>query len=170
MVGNIDVTITNNVTNIGVGNANVTLIRKDKTAADESHLTNDSGKYSFKDKPYGEYTIKVIAAGYNPPEDKDIYLRQTSFPQSISIERIPAKLTVVPDSLGFGENASDNKRSFSLFNPNDYDLTWFINYEECPWINVVPDKGTIEPISANTQGTQLIEITIDRELFRKLAI
>jgi hypothetical protein len=124
----------------------------------KSGVTGSDGSYSFPDLSPDDYTVSISKEGYKPFSKSITVVAGKNADGHISIERIPAIVTVDREMLNFGESESVNTLSFSIVNSSYEDLIWYIE-QNCTWIkDIKPVSGTLK-----FGKTEAVTVVIDRE-------
>lgn len=151
--GNIAGSVSDQTTGEPVATVSVTL-----SPGGKSTVTGSDGSFSFVDLAPGDYTVDISKEGYNPNSHTVGVVAGQSIEAHLTIERIPSIVTADREELDFGENASDNTRSFAIVNRSYEDLSWQIDYD-CSWIKEIrPASGVLK-----WGKTETISVIIDRE-------
>jgi hypothetical protein len=123
-----------------------------------SKVTNSDGIFEFPDVDAGTYTLSISRKEYVAAK-KEVTVTAGK-PQQVSfiLTRLPAKPTVQPSSIDFGDNKSNTTLQFNVLNEFRDDLIFSIT-NDCKWIKTVsPLEGTLK-----WSKTQSIVVTIDRD-------
>ena len=128
-----------------------------------STVTGSDGSFSFQHLENGEYTVLLSKEGYNNNSNTIRVTNGRIVECHITIERIPAVLTIDREVLDFGDNYSNTTLSFSMVNKNYVDLDWEIVHN-CRWIKEIDPEKSITKLSFGK--TQTVVVIIDRELLQ----
>ncbi len=154
--GNIAGSVSDQTTGEPVATVSVTLAPSGK-----STVTGSDGSFSFVDLAPGAYTVDISKEGYNPNSHTVGVVAGRTTEAHLTIERIPSIVTADREELDFGENASDNTRSFAIVNRSYEDLSWQIDCD-CPWIKEIrPASGVLK-----WGKTETISVIIDRDILQ----
>lgn len=151
--GNIAGSVSDQTTGEPVATVNVTLAPSGK-----STVTGSDGSFLFVDLAPGDYTVNISKEGYNANSHTVGVVAGRTTEAHLTIERIPSIVTADREELDFGENASDNTRSFAIVNRSYEDLSWQIDCD-CPWIKEIrPASGVLK-----WGKTETISVIINRD-------
>ena len=125
-----------------------------------STVTGSDGSFTFKDLESGSYTVLLSKEGYKDNSNTIQVTNGKTVESHLTIERIPAVLTIDREVLDFGDNYSNTTLSFSMVNKNYVDLDWEIIYS-CRWIKEVDPMKSI--VKLGFGKTQTIIVIIDRD-------
>ena len=120
------------------------ILKRDETASIKVVIDRDGLKP-------GEDQTYVSVVSLNGKGSSEVLIKATGRDR-------PAFLTVDPEVLAFGDEASITRRSFKLMNDTGKDQEWYLSAHECPWIrSVTPSDGTLKKNLSTT-----VEVVIDR--------
>lgn len=125
-----------------------------------STVTGSDGSFSFQYLENGEYTVLLSKEGYNNNSNTIRVTNGRTVECHITIERIPAVLTIDREVLDFGDNYSNTTLSFSMVNKNYVSLDWEILYS-CRWIKEIDPIKSI--VKLGFGKTQTVVVIINRD-------
>jgi hypothetical protein len=154
--GNIEGTAVDAETSQAIPGVNVTIVANSNTTfAEQSKITGDNGKFSFKDLEAGSYKLSFSKDGYED-NSKNVNLTagQTSS-SDVTLTPIKSTLDVTPALLDYG--TATNILSVEIRNTGKGELTWSV-IEDLTWLSVNPTTGR------TTTEVSTVTVTVDRSL------
>lgn len=120
--------------------------------------TGSDGRYEFQDLEVGQYTVQVLASGYESGTMKvDVVAGKKSIGDiSLNPIQTSSKVSLSPTSLNFG--LSTSSLTFTMKNTGDKATSWNISGLES-WLSVSPSMGTL-----NAGKSQVVKVMVDRSL------
>lgn len=162
-VGNITFVITEENTPQTLSGVSIQLFSDDNPSVTPTDRTDASGRCTFSNIPIGSYHLNLSKPGYESKEGLTLRVNGGDNPyKEISLKRATTTLTVAPEVLDFGDNASVVQKAFSLVNPNYIDLEWSVQNTDVKWIISVCDKNGRNYGTTKYNEEVAMSVTIDR--------
>lgn len=167
-VGSITFIITEENTPETLSKVTIELYSNSDPSVTQTDRTDNSGRCTFSNIPVGTYQVNIRKSGYESKSNLTLRINGGNNPyKEISLKRATNVLTVAPDVLDFGENASVVQKAFTLVNPNYQDLTWAVLDTDVPWIVSVCDKDGKKNGTIKYNQEVAMSVTIDRSKLDK---
>ena len=167
-VGSITFIITEENTPETLSGVTIELYSNSDPSVTPTDRTDNSGRCTFSNIPVGTYQVNIRKSGYESKSNLTLRINGGNNPyKEISLKRATNVLTVAPDVLDFGENASVVQKAFSLVNPNYQDLTWAVLDTDVPWIVSVCDKDGKKNGTIKYNQEVAMSVIIDRDKLEK---
>ena len=131
-------------------------------------VTGDNGNYEFVKVEQGTYHLYVTKTGYKDIKSNEILVKGDGKDKQVDIqlEKLPPALTIVDDSgnaiaaLDFSSEEGVISRSFNIFNNSEETLIWYIDDNNCEWI----ESYSVTKGELKAGATQPVIVKINRGL------